>query len=201
MYVLMDLEWVTNKRAYFSPTQIGAMRVNDAWEQQSVFYSRIRPRDSSFYDWKHMGYTGGISSDFLYAPGIYQVLTNLEEWLQEDDVICIWAEDAKNILKSSFNLVLKKKVAQRIIIINEYVYPYLAEHGVKRGSAYRIAAACGVAVPGPKHHSERDVVAIQRALKAIGYPAERFIHRHDMQLQERIIDLKETSEYQEASGQ
>lgn len=175
MYVLMDLEWVTNKQAFFSPTQIGAMRVNDEWEQQDVFYSRIRPRDSSFYDWKHMGYTGGTSFDYLHAPGIYQVLTNLEGWLQEDDVICIWAEDAKNILKSSFNLVLKKKVEQRIIIINEYVYPYLQEHGVKRGSAYRIASACGIAVPGPKHHSEHDVVAIQRALKAIGYPSERFM--------------------------
>lgn len=81
----------------------------------------------------------------------------------------------QNILKSSFNLVLKKKVTQRIIIINEYVYPYLQDHGVKRGSAYRIANACGVAVPGPKHHSERDVVAIQRALKAIGYSPERFM--------------------------
>ena len=98
MYVLMDLEWVTNNRAFFSPTQIAAMRVNDVWEQQSIFYSRIRPRDSSFYDWKHMGYTGGTSFDFLHAPGIHQVLTNLEEWLEEDDVICIWAEDAKNIL-------------------------------------------------------------------------------------------------------
>ena len=74
MYVLMDLEWVTNKRQYFSPTQIGAMRVNDELEQQAVFYSRIRPRDASFYDWKHMGYTGGTSSDFLHAPGIYQVV-------------------------------------------------------------------------------------------------------------------------------
>jgi len=175
MYVLMDLEWVTNNRAFFSPTQIAAMRVNDVWEQQSIFYSRIRPRDSSFYDWKHMGYTGGTSFDFLHAPGIHQVLTNLEEWLEEDDVICIWAEDAKNILKSSYNLVLKQKVAQRIVIINEYVYPYLKEHGFKRGSAYRIANACGVATPGPKHHSESDVIAIQRALKAIGYSPKRFM--------------------------
>ena len=88
MYVLMDLEWVTNSHVYFSPTQIGAMRVNDVWERQSAFYSRIRPRDKSFYQWNHMGYTGGTSLDFLHAPGIYQVLTNLEAWLLEDDVIC-----------------------------------------------------------------------------------------------------------------
>lgn len=184
MYVLMDLEWVTNSRAFFSPTQIGAMRVNDVWEQQSVFYSRIRPRDSSFYDWKHVGYSGGICSNFLHAPGIHQVLTNLEEWLHEDDVICIWAKDAKNILKSSYNLVLKKKVSQRIVIISDYVYPYLKEFGVKQGSAYGIARACGVAVPKPKHHSENDVIAIQRALKAIGYPAERFMENPPKEIPE-----------------
>ena len=175
MYVLMDLEWVTNKHLHFSPTQIGAMRVNDAWEQQSVFYSRIRPRDGSFYNWKHIGYTGGTALDYLHSPGIHHVLTKLEEWLQDDDIICIWAKDAKNILKSSYNLVLNKKVAQRIVIIGDYVYPLLKETGIQKGGAYRLASIYGLDAPKPKHHSENDVIAMQLALKAIGFSPELFL--------------------------
>jgi len=176
MYVLMDLEWVTNKQLHFSPTQIGAMRVNDAWEQQSVFYSRIRPRDASFYTWKHIGYTGGTALDYLHSPGIHHVLSKLEEWLLDDDVICIWAKDAKNILKSSYNLVLNKKVAQRIVIIGDYVYPLLKETGIQKGDAHRIASIYGVDAPKPKHHSENDVTAMQLALKAIGFSPELFLN-------------------------
>lgn len=176
MYVLMDLEWVTNKQLHFSPTQIGAMRVNDAWEQQSVFYSRIRPRDASFYTWKHIGYTGGTALDYLHSPGIHHVLSKLEEWLLDDDVICIWAKDAKNILKSSYNLVLNKKVAQRIVIIGDYVYPLLKETGIQKGGAHRIASIYGVDAPKPKHHSENDVIAMQLALKAIGFSPELFLN-------------------------
>ena len=58
MFVLMDIEWIENQIHYITPTQIAAMRVDEQWRCHDRFYSRIRPRDSSFHQWAHMAYTG-----------------------------------------------------------------------------------------------------------------------------------------------
>ena len=171
MFVLMDIEWIENRIHYISPTQIAAMRVDEQWNSIDRFYSRIAPRDTSFHTWKHMAYTGGTPSNFLYANGLHRVLTSLQDWLQEDDVICFWYEDSKNILKSVYNLVLKVKVPQRIIVLGDYVFPFLTERNMKIGNAYRICNEYGEQAPGPKHQSENDVVAMQKALRCIQYPA------------------------------
>ena len=171
MYVLMDIEWVTNRHNHISPTQIAAMRVDNQWRCVDRMYSRIRPRDASFHTWNHMAYTGGQPSDFLYAKGIFAALSDLQNWLQDDDTICFWSEDSKNILKSVYNLVLKIKVPQRIVILDDYVFPYLKERKMVRGNPYRICSEYGEQAAGPKHNSENDVVAMQMTLGCIQYPA------------------------------
>ena len=170
MFVLMDIEWIENSYSYISPTQIAAYRVDEKWQGHERFYSRIVPRDSSFHQWSHMAYTGGKPSDFLYANGLHRVLTNLQSWLQDDDVICFWTEDSKNILKSIFNLILKIKVPHRIVVLNEYLFPFLKERKMAIGNAYRLCNEYGDQASGPKHHSENDVVAMQMALACIQFP-------------------------------
>lgn len=171
MFVLMDIEWIENRYHHINPTQIAAMRVDEQWNCQERFYSRIYPRDNSFHNWKHMAYIGGTPSDFLYANGIYRVLTDLQNWLHEDDVICFWNLDSKNILKSIYNLVLKIKVPQRIVVLSDYIYPFLVERKMKTGNAYALCNEYGLQTTGPKHHSENDVTAMQKALGYIQYPA------------------------------
>lgn len=41
MYVLMDIEWVQNKKKMRCPTQIAAMRVDECWRFRNIFYTRI----------------------------------------------------------------------------------------------------------------------------------------------------------------
>lgn len=67
MFVLMDMEWIINDRGHICPTQIAALRVTDQWISRDSFYERMRPRDSSFYQWDHVAYSGGKASDFMYA--------------------------------------------------------------------------------------------------------------------------------------
>lgn len=64
MFVLMDIEWIENRYHHINPTQIAAMRVDEQWNCQDQFYSRIYPRDNSFHNWKHMAYIGGTPSDW-----------------------------------------------------------------------------------------------------------------------------------------
>ena len=170
MFVLMDIEWIENRIRHINPTQIAAMRVDEQWRCHDRFYSRIRPRDSSFHQWAHMAYTGAAATDFLHANSLYRVLTELEDWLREDDIICFWFEDSKNILKSVYNLLLKRKVSQRIVILSDYVKPFLTERNMKSASPYKLCANCGLAVDGPKHQSENGVLAMRKALCRINYP-------------------------------
>ena len=65
MYILLDTEWLTNEQRHICPTQIAALRVTNKWVGRDLFYSRICPRDSSFYDWNSIAYSGGDASDFL----------------------------------------------------------------------------------------------------------------------------------------
>lgn len=167
MFVLMDIEWVTNRMNHISPTQIAALRVDDSWNATERFYARIRPKDATFHLWNHMAYTGGQPSDFLFARGIFQALTDLKAWLREDDTICFWTRDSMNILKSVYNLILKEKVPQRMIALIDYVFPYLSE----RKDAYQICSAMGNQASGPKHQAENDVQAIRQALACMQYPA------------------------------
>lgn len=67
MFVLMDMEWIINDRGHICPILIAALRVTDQWISRDSFYERMRPRDSSFYQWDHLAYTGGKASDFIMS--------------------------------------------------------------------------------------------------------------------------------------
>ena len=51
MFVLADMEWMTNENGHFSPTQIAAVKVDENWNEVDTFSSFIRPRDTAFHDW------------------------------------------------------------------------------------------------------------------------------------------------------
>lgn len=41
MYVIADMEWVTNAAGHFSPTQLAVTRVNENWNEIELIYSFI----------------------------------------------------------------------------------------------------------------------------------------------------------------
>lgn len=177
----MDIEWIENAAHHINPTQIAAIRTDEQWNSLDRFYARIHPRDSSFHIWNHVAYSGGTASAFLLSAGIYRVLTNLQNWLQEDDVICFWFEESQNILKSIYQLVLKTPVTQRIVVLDNYL-PFFAafthrqnRQGLKTANPYLICKSYGITTEEPKHHSENDVLAMQAALRCIQYPSE-YLH-------------------------
>ena len=90
MFVIADIEWMTNKDGHQSPTQLAAIRVDNEWNEIDTFYSLIRPRDSEFHDWKHVSYTGATPSDFLHARNAHKVLESFTQWLNDDDILLWW---------------------------------------------------------------------------------------------------------------
>lgn len=171
MFVLTDIEWLTNAAGHFSPTQLAAIKVDEEWNEIDRFDAFIRPRDSEFHDWKHVAYTGGTASEFLHARNAHNVLQSFMEWLSDDDTILWWYEESDAVFKKLVSLILKTKITNKTVTINEYVYAYL--HGEKhsRGNAYKIAEARDVDTnPSLKHCSINDAIVMQKLMQRIGYP-------------------------------
>ena len=171
MFVLTDIEWMTNAAGHFSPTQLSAIKVDEDWNEVDRFDSLIRPRDSEFHDWKHVAYTGGSATEFLHARNAHNVIQSFLEWLNEGDVILWWYEESDAVFKKLVSLIFKRKVANRTVAINEYVYAFLAGQENSRGNAYKIAAARGIDVhPNQMHCSINDAVVMQKLMKKICLP-------------------------------
>lgn len=172
MYVLLDIEWLTNQQNHFCPTQIAALRVSDDWQDHELFFSRIRPRDPSFYVWNHVSFTGGNSVDFLEAKGLYRVMSDLMKWLRSDDIICLWHEESMNIFKSAVSLALKQKVPHNMVVLSDYMPKYLQQKGNVRNAPHKIAGACGMRIAYPSHRSDCDVMNMRSALQGLGFCAD-----------------------------
>ena len=174
MIVLMDMEWITNDRGHICPTQIAAHRVTDQWFSRDSFYQRICPRDSSFYQWDHVAFSGGKASDFLYAKKGTWVLNNLMHWLKADDVLCFWHPEGAETFKRCCSIIIKQDVMQQVLILREYLLPYLKEKGLKSYTPYDIARELYIKPAMPKHHSKNDVAVMQAVLQMLHYKAKKF---------------------------
>jgi len=173
MYVLVDIEWITNNRDVLNPTQLAALRVDQRWQEKESFYARIKPLDASFHEWEHMAYTGGSATDFLNARTLRQVMDAFVEWSDSEDVLCFWHEDSVTTFRTAYRLIYKVGFEGRILILQDYVFPYLRDRGIKAGNPFKLATRCGLEPPIPKHHADNDVQAMIRALAGIDYPQSR----------------------------
>jgi len=171
MYVLMDIEWITNSDNHINPTQIAALRVDEHWNETGRFFERIRPRDSSFHQWNHMGYSGGDKASFLNADSLSRVFSYLDLWLTKDDVLCWWTPDSIKVFNSMYLMSLRRSNTRKHILLRDYVYPFLQAQKIVTGSPYKIAKEYGIPKFSPKHQSLSDVLTMRSVLASTKYPS------------------------------
>lgn len=171
MFVITDIEWITNADGHFSPTQLAGIKVDENWNEADRFSAFIRPRDSEFYDWKHVAYTGGKVSDFLHARNAHNVLDDFCQWLSQDDIILWWHQESEAVFKKLVKLILKTKPDNRMVNINKYVYAFLSGQSDAKGSAYKIAQARDIETNQElEHHSINDANVIRKLMQRLDYP-------------------------------
>ncbi len=173
MFVIADIEWITNAEGHHSPTQLAGIRVDEKWNEISSFKSFIRPRDSEFHEWNHVAYTGGTASDFLHARNAHNVLTDFEAWLEEDDIVLWWYAESEKLFNKIYSLILKRSNPHKVISISEHIYEFLSGQANSRGNSYRIAKARGIDTKSElKHYSINDANVIVQLMAVIEYPQE-----------------------------
>ena len=94
------------------------------------------------------------------------------EWLKPDDIICVWHVKQKSVLETAVFLSHKQKLAQSIVILQDYLSPYLAKKQISRNEPQTILRACHVEAAEPEHRADKDVLNMRRALETIDFCAD-----------------------------
>lgn len=171
MFVIADMEWMTNTDGHHSPTQLAAVRVAENWKVVEEFNAFIRPRDSEFHDWKHVSYTGGTATEFIHARNAHNVLNDFQEWLNEDDVLLWWYDESDKLFKKLVSLILKLKEPHKSVSFGEYVYAFLSGQPHSKGNPYKLAEGRGIiTIPRLKHNAKNDVRVMRELMAKISFP-------------------------------
>jgi len=176
MFVIADIEWITLENGLQAPTQLAAIRVDEHWNEADRFSSFIRPKDSSYHDWNHIAYTGGVPIEFLHAKSAYSVFTNFREWLRDNDTVLWWYRESEKLYRRMVSVILKQQDTHKMISINEYVYAFLSGESHSRGSSYAIAGHRGITLKHDlKHNAANDTRVMRELMAKISYPQKQLL--------------------------
>lgn len=176
MFVLADIEWITDINENEYPTQLSAVKVDENWKDTDTFSEFIRTKDGETPNISHMAYTGGIAEEFQNADSLSDVFTAFENWLSEGDIIVWWHYESLKVFKKFCKHVLGRKSKNKSIVANNHVYAFLDGQEQSVSSMYKIASANGVDtqkyIP---HFSSDDAEVMNELMKAINYPQQELL--------------------------
>ena len=168
MFVLADMEWVTNRQEHISPVQLAALKVDECWNITDSFSSLIRPKDESFCIYDHPAFTGAAMGAFLKANSPYTVFERFFNWLDENDIILWWSKQAKNAFSMLNKIILKDKFFYASVHAAPYITDYLSQS--QKVNLYRLAEKYGIYTkPLLEHSSQNDVSVFCKLLKKIEF--------------------------------
>lgn len=169
MYVLADLEWITNRHGNHSITQLAAIRVDENWDTVDSFSTLFRPKDASFEQWGHMAFNGWQRQDFEAAGGSRQGLIAFATWLKPTDILCWWHKESSTTLDFFMKIACVYIPVSKEICLGDYVLGFLAGQKNAVGNPYKLCASRSISVPETMHCSQNDVLAMQSLVKGIGF--------------------------------
>ena len=176
MIVLMDLEWVENRFHHVTPTQLAAMRVSETWDYISMFSSLCRPRDSSFYQWNHVAYSGSVQNDFLFAPSARTAFERFIAWLQPDDILLWWSQDAPQHFAGLMKIVGLPKLKNKSHAIQTAFQAFVTDGRKTKGGLYQLAKDRQILLPKPEHRATNDVRVMQKLLQKVQFQVD-YLHQ------------------------
>lgn len=170
MIVLVDLEWLENTKHEVTPTQLSAIRTDESWAPSARFNTLFRPRDESFFQWKHIAYTGAAPKDYLSAPSAYTALEHFCAWLSPDDTLLWWSAESLQVFRKMLKIILKKDLTQKNYAVQTAFGNGIADGKKTRGGLYLLAKVRNLPTPSPQHRASNDVQVLLSLLRAVHFP-------------------------------
>ena len=164
MFVLMDLEWITDYKNFNYETQFAALRVDQNWKEVSSYTSLIRPQE-----WvEHaIGLGGHTRADYDHANSLTKVMEGFQRWLQSDDVLCWWQNDPKELFEKEYKRLMGVELDRVSIELKPCFMAFVDDGFSKSGNPYDLAAARNIPRYKPAHDSLNDVLMLSHLLAAV----------------------------------
>lgn len=176
MFVIADIEWMTNSEGYHYPTQLAAVKVDENWNEVSTISSYIKPRYGHSYNLNHIAYTGAYNADLTRAKSAYKAFCHFDNWICEDDVIVWWHYESETVFNQLYKSLLEKPNTHKSVKANKYVHGYLFGKAKTSYSLYRLAKINGIdADIKLSHCSENDIKVFRNLMAEIKYPQEQLL--------------------------
>ncbi len=169
MIVLMDLEWVENNSYHITPTQLAAMRVDRSWNRLSLFTALCRPRDASFHQWDHVAYAGASKNDFLSALSCRTVFERFLTWLEPDDTLLWWGQEAPRRFAELMKIVGLPSIENKSHSIQTAFKTFVCDGKKTKGNPYVLAQARQIPLLKPEHCAANDVRMMQQLLQNVDF--------------------------------
>ena len=196
MIVLTDLEWVENQNQHVTPTQLAALRVNEAWEPVSMFQMLCRPLDASFHLWNHVAFAGAPQEAFLFAPSARTVFERFAAWLKPDDILLWWSQEAPKHFAGLMKLMDCPKLKNKSHSLKAAFQSFVDDGRKTRGGLYSLAKARQIPLLKPEHCASNDVQMMQKLLRKVNFPLE-YLHRQIPSKEARkLVQSSQESAYQ-----
>lgn len=116
-----------------------------------------------------MAFSGWTRDNFLNADSLYPALDAFEHWLQPEDILCWWHQEAYDLYTLFTKVAQIRDRAPNVVFLSDYIYGFLAGQKGAAGSPYKICAARDIPTPEPAHCSTNDVLAIQALVQSIDF--------------------------------
>jgi len=172
MYVICDIEWVTNLKCKPFPTQIAAIKVNKKWNIISSFSSLICPPMERKYTKNNVAFTGGDYSDFYSAKSTQEVFKSFYQWLDEDDILLWWFENSDNMFRNFSTSYGQSREPNESVILCDYILSYLKEEFCLINQ-YTLADRFQIDITRfEKHYAIHDAIVICYVLRELKYPQD-----------------------------
>ena len=107
----------------------------------------FRPKDITFQKWDHMAFSGWTRDNFLNADSLYPALDAFEHWLQPEDILCWWHQEAYALYTMFTKVAQIRDRASKVVFLSDYIYGFLAGQKGAVGSPYKICAARDITTP------------------------------------------------------
>lgn len=165
MIVLLDLEWIEKNEKFL--TQLSVVRTDESWNVVSSMEIFVKPGAECFKEPDHMAF-GGISTD-LYRAAFSEkdCMRDLDEWLESDDEIWVWAKSNKQYLADLWHRYIGGTIPRTYATAFD-IRKVATRCRSEAESPYSILAFMGVNPPYLEHRASNDTEVMRQLFSRLG---------------------------------
>ncbi len=158
MIVLLDLEWIELGEKHL--TQLAAVRTDEHWNAVSRLEEFVRPGGACLTYCSHVAFGGHSPELFANAMLADDCIADLEDWLEPDDVILVWASSNASFLSELWSRYASGNLPP-LISAADKARSLSRKHKIHARAPYSMLSMLGIQPPYPEHSAANDVEAMR----------------------------------------